>query len=485
MSTTLPELPILRKGKVYTSLDISEIGHVATGKPVIRISQANSGIVARDLLNFRDARAALRAIPTRQRMALVKKAGEIFLNDTLPLGIGGHTQSPEDYVRQLATTSGLPYTLIRRNLERLGSIFGQIDIILRGLTRGLDMDVLDHGYGTQGGAPVSFNCVTENLAVILPSNSPAVNALWIPAIALGVPVVLKPGREEPWTPWRVIQAMIKAGVPEEAFSFYPTGHDGSGVMLRRAGRVMMFGDDATVSQYANDPRISCHGSGRSKVLIGEDKIDQWRDFLPVLVESISANSGRSCINASAIVVPRHGREIAEAIAAELVKMVPRATDDPEATLSGFANPAMPEWIDSTITDGFTTGGAEDVSARLRGGSPRRASRDGMNYLLPTIVTCPSFDHPLSNREFLFPYASVVEVPQSQMLDVIGPSLVITAITDDESWIPSLLECPDIDRLNLGPHPTNRVQWDQPHEGNLFEFLYRRRSIGISPTAQVA
>ena len=103
-------------------------------------------------------------------------------------------QTPEDYVRQLSSTSGLPYSLIRMNMTRLAAVFGQIEIILRGLTRGLDLTVLDRGYGSQGGAPVSFGCVTDNLAVILPSNSPAVNALWIPSLALGVPVILKPGR---------------------------------------------------------------------------------------------------------------------------------------------------------------------------------------------------------------------------------------------------------------------------------------------------
>lgn len=65
-----------------------------------------------------------------------------------------------------------------------------------------------------------------------------------------------------------------------------------------------------------------------------------------------------------------------------------------------------------------------------------------------------------------------------MLSLIGPSLVVTAITDDQTWIAQLLENPHIDRLNIGPLPTNRVQWDQPHEGNLFEFLYKRRSIGL-------
>jgi hypothetical protein len=414
----------------------------------------------------------------------VQRAGEIFLNDTLPLGEDGQVQSPDDYVRQLGGTSGLPHSLIRMNMKRLGGVFADIGVILRGLTRGMDLDVLDRGYGSQGGGPVSYNCVADNLAVILPSNSPAVNALWVPAIALGVPVILKPGREEPWTPWRIIQSLIKAGIPAEAFSYYPTGHDGSGILLRRAGRVMMFGDDATVAQYKDDPRVEVHGSGRSKILIGEDKIEQWREFLPLLVESVSANSGRSCINASAILVPRYAEEIAETLARELLTMTPRAADDPDARLSGFANPAMPEWIDGAITADLATPGARDISGELRG-SPRRASRDGMNYLLPTIIHCQDFSHPLANREFLFPYVSVTNVPQAKMLEVIGPSLVVTAITEDPNWIPELLECPDIDRLNLGPHPTNRVQWDQPHEGNLFEFLYRRRSIGLPPEAQAA
>ena len=256
---SIPSLPILRQGRSYTSLDVAQINHVATGQPVIRVSQANSGMLSLDLHKSRAARDILRRIPAKQRVEMVKKAGDIFQNDTLPLGDDGQMQTPDDYVRQLASTSGLPWSLIRMNMARLGGIFRDIETILRGLTRGMDLNVLDQGYGTQGGAPVSYNCVTSDLAVILPSNSPAVNALWIPSIALGVPVILKPGREEPWTPWRIIQSLIKAGIPRDAFSYYPTGHDGSGILLRSAGRVMMFGDDATVAQYTNDPRVEVHG----------------------------------------------------------------------------------------------------------------------------------------------------------------------------------------------------------------------------------
>jgi acyl-CoA reductase-like NAD-dependent aldehyde dehydrogenase len=239
-----------------------------------------------------------------------------------------------------------------------------------------------------------------------------------------------------------------------------------------------------VARYAADPRVEVHGSGRSKILIGEDRIAHWREFLEVFVDSVSLNSGRSCINASAIVVPAHGREIATAVAEALLPMVPRAADDPEASLSGFANPAMAEMIDSAIEAGLAEPGANDISRELRVarglGAGRVVRRDGMNYLLPTIIHCESFDHPLANREFLFPFASVVEVPQAAMLETIGPSLVVTAITDDAAWIPQLLAAPGIDRLNLGPVVTAVVDWTQPHEGNLFEFLYKRRSISVTP-----
>jgi hypothetical protein len=96
--------------------------------------------------------------------------------------------------------------------------------------------------------------------------------------------------------------------------------------------------------------------------------------------------------------------------------------------------------------------------------------------LPTIVRCASPSHTLANREFLFPFASVVEVEQDDLPRAMGASLVVTAITRDEELIAKLLASPHVDRLNLGPIPTTRIGWDQPHEGNLFEHLYARRAF---------
>ena len=91
------------------------------------------------------------------------------------------------------------------------------------------------------------------------------------------------------------------------------------------------------------------------------------------------------------------------------------------------------------------------------------------------MLCDSFAHPLANREFLCPYASVVQIPQTDMLSQDRP------LAGGHRYHPgcgvqrALLESPLIERLNLGPISTMQVAWDQPHEGNMFEFLYRRRA----------
>jgi acyl-CoA reductase-like NAD-dependent aldehyde dehydrogenase len=244
--------------------------------------------------------------------------------------------------------------------------------------------------------------------------------------------------------------------------------------MKLCGRALIFGDAATVEQYRNNPKFSVHGPGFSKILIGEDEIERWPEFIDLMVASIAENGGRSCVNASAVIVPKFAAEIADALAQKLGPVAPTTPDDETARLSGFANPKMAEFIDAAIEDGLQTAGAEDVTGKYRGG-PRKVESDGV-YLRPTIVHCESFEHPLANKEYLCPYASVVEMPQSEMLGKIGPSLVVTAITKDPAFTEQLLNSPLIERLNLGPIPTMKISWDQPHEGNMFEFLYKRRSI---------
>ena len=57
--------------------------------------------------------------------------------------------------------------------------------------------------------------------------------------------------------------------------------------------------------------------------------------------------------------------------------------------------------------------------------------------------------------------------------------MVTALTNDEEFRRELLASPHVGRLNFGPIPTNRISWDQPHEGNLFDHLYARRAFQVA------
>lgn len=466
-------IPILRRGEPYTSLDVVRVPHHRTREPFVEISQANSGLIRRDLRDQQTPRARLAAFSTAELVAICARAADYFANDSLPLGES--MQTPEDYVSHVSATTGMPFALARNNMGKIRGVLAEVGNVLNGLTRNIDWKVLDKGFGEVNNQALSFYPRAESLGVVLPSNSPGVHSLWIPSVPLKIPLVLKPGSAEPWTPYRIIQALISAGAPREAFSFYPADHAGAGEILRNCGRGMIFGDASSTSLWANDPRIEIHGPGYSKVIIGEDCIDDWEKYLDVMVRSIGDNGGRSCINASAIWVPRHAEQISEALAERLAQIAPRPAEDEKAQLAPFADGNVAARISQMIDQGLQIAGAREVTASYRKDG-RLASEQGCSYLLPTILLCEDLEHPLANKEFMFPFASVVTATQEMIPEALGPSLVVTAITSDEKLIRKLITSPNVDRLNVGPVPTSHISWDQPHEGNLFEHLYARRAF---------
>lgn len=463
-------IPILRQGKPYESVDKITIVHHATGELVATVSQANAGLISRDV--HRWDYDVLEQFTVKELIGMCKKAADLLMNGTLP--VGDSKQTFEDYVRSLSATTGMPYSYCRLNAKKIHRVLDEMDVILAGLTRGFDLAILDKGFGNDEGRTLSWFREARTFGAVLPSNSPGVHSLWIPAVAMKTPVVLKPGREEPWTPLRVIEALAAAGMPREAFGFYPTDHGGACTLLQVVDRAMLFGDASTTKAWAHDPRVELHGPGYSKVILGDDAAEEWEKHVDLIVASVSANGGRSCINASAVWTPKNADKIADAVARKLSQVEALPADDPNAQIAGFANAQMATRI-SAMIDGLLPG-ARELTAEMRG-TPRLQTIGRVAYLLPTIIRCDR-DHALANKEFLFPYASVLECPQAEVPDAIGPTLVATVLTRDRNFARAMMAAENIDRLNVGPIPTYQLSWDQPHEGNLFEHLYRQRAFQI-------
>jgi acyl-CoA reductase-like NAD-dependent aldehyde dehydrogenase len=407
----------------------------------------------------------------------MRRAGELYVNAELPMGDG--SQTPDEFVTAQSGTTGLPERLCRANMKKNLFVLSEMGRILESLTRGLDLEILSRGYGEERGVPVSYQAESPVLGLVLPSNSPGVHTLWLPVIPLQIGLVLKPGPQEPWTPYRMAAAFFEAGIPREAISIYPGEGDVGAAVLAGCDRSLIFGGTATVDRYRGNARVQAHGPGFSKILLGDDQVDQWEKYLDVMVDSVAANSGRGCINCSGIWASRHGRAIANAIAERLAGIRPLPPGDPESSLAAFTVPGVADAVSQAIDTDLKEAGVTDVTALHRPGS-RLVKRGRAEYLLPTVIHAESPDAAITKKEYMFPFVTVVDCPQDAMVDRIGPTLVCSAITCTPQFRRALTDAVHIDRLNLGPVPTIQLNWLQPHEGNIVEFLFRARAFQSSP-----
>ena len=133
-------------------------------------------------------------------------------------------------MRQVSATTGLPHVMVRRNMQKIRTVLADMEGGGQRPDAQPGPAVLDDGYA----GDMSYFPRGDSLGVVLPSNSPGVHSLWIPAFAMKTPLVLKPGSAEPWTPYRIIQALIHAGAPPQVFGYYPADHAGGGEILRHA-----------------------------------------------------------------------------------------------------------------------------------------------------------------------------------------------------------------------------------------------------------
>ena len=255
-------LPVLRWGKPYESLETDDVIHFRSGEPIAKVSQANGGIIQRDMRKAHKARNILRQIPCRDLIEIVGKAADIYLNGDIPMGDG--SQGPEAFVRAQSASTGLPEHMCAANMKKNHFVLQNMTEILDALTRGLELDIFTRGYGTESrGVVVSYQAQTPVLGAVLPSNSPGVHTLWLPVIPLQLGLVLKPGPQEPWTPYRMCSAFCEAGIPREAISIYPGGPEAGAAVLASCDRAMIFGGTSTVEQYKGNPRVQAHGPGFS------------------------------------------------------------------------------------------------------------------------------------------------------------------------------------------------------------------------------
>ena len=140
----------------------------------------------------------------------------------------------------------------------------------------------------------------------------------------------------------------------------------------------------------------------------------------LIVESIYINGGRGCINTSSIWASRHTEEIAQALAEKLGPIEALPPTDPNAGLAAFTIDGMATAIWDSIQDDLDEDGVTHVTEQY---GDRLIEKELSGYIRPTIVHCKSPENAIAQKEYMFPFASVVECPEDKMLGTIGEDQV--------------------------------------------------------------
>jgi len=149
------EIPVIRWGKPYESLETTDVVHFNTGEAIAKVSSATGGMLARDMRKASEARKILKQFSIEDLIAKVGKAADLFETQTLPLGNG--TQTPDEFVMHQSASTGLPEHMCRSNMQKNCFVMRNMTEILECLTRGLPLDILSRGCGMEDrGVVVSF-----------------------------------------------------------------------------------------------------------------------------------------------------------------------------------------------------------------------------------------------------------------------------------------------------------------------------------------
>ncbi|HMF60649.1 MAG TPA: hypothetical protein VK595_09770, partial [Vicinamibacterales bacterium] len=172
--------------KALTGFDGSPLGE-ATITPALLVH---------DLARKRST--ALRSLPIRDVLDIFARAADIFATGR-PDGL-----EPEAYVRKASLSSGLPLSIVRKQtLGLFPPAFRMMDRFLR-VQSPSDLEVFDRNFYDAGGIRVGLTPRGRNVGFVMPGNHPSTHLMWVCALAMKVPVVLRPSNDDLFTPYRLV-----------------------------------------------------------------------------------------------------------------------------------------------------------------------------------------------------------------------------------------------------------------------------------------
>jgi acyl-CoA reductase-like NAD-dependent aldehyde dehydrogenase len=433
-----------------------EIINDTAGQPVAELSIVPPLYVSRTI----GAQRKIRPLAVTERQAALAKAADIFTNSDIA-GLDFAS-----YVELASRASGLPIRVTRAGARDVATALAcAFDAVWPAQPVGSAFDWRDERTRLGSGVWVRRG---EVFAVHASGNNPAVHSVWPQALALGYRAAIRPSRREPFTGHRVISALRQAGFRPEDAVYLPTDYTGADEIIRAADLSLVYGGQDVVDKYAHDPRVFANGPGRTKILITADQ--DWRDYLDVIVDSISNLGGMACTNTSAVLYEGDPTPMARAVAERLSTVTPLPAADENAVL-----PIQPLERARALA-GYLAQKAHGATPLLGADQVVADLGDGYAALRPAVHQLPAPDIDKLNIELPFPCVWISPWSRDDGVAPLRHSLVLNAITTDEDLIDTLLAEPTVTNLYSGHHPTHYLAPRIPHDGYLADFLMRNKGF---------
>lgn len=450
-------LPLVRTGVATTSAETVELRGV-DGTPLATVNLAPPLLANLTIADMRRHGSIGEALADN----VLRHAGKLFATAEL------NGLTPEKYCELQARSTGVPVTVARRTLHDIEDICAHMGNRVSaerpcGVISGVAPGSIDAVWVRRG----------DVLSVIAPSNNPGVHVQWIQGVALGYRVVVRPGMQDPFTPARLVAALLCAGVDARCLSLLPGGHATADALITSADLSLVFGGDDVTKRYAGNRSVILRGPGRSKLLHTGEFTDRALD---TICTSVGYDAGRRCTNASAVFTDTDPGEIGAAVAARLAELTPAAPLSPEAQL-----PVMPIDRATTLRAHLETerAGAVDVAATHYPDGVLADLGDGSAALRPAVLVCDRSDHPGAGIELPFPCVWILPWNRRQGLAPLRNTLALTILSDDRTLAEEALREPSIRKVLLGPLPTFSAGPTSPHDGFLGQDLMEARAYGIA------
>ncbi len=268
---------------------------------------------------------------------------------------------------------------------------------------------VDHRTGALGGRVQVRRAPVGVAAGIIPWNVPLfIIALKLgPAMAAGVPMILKPAPETPLDSYLLAEAVMEADLPPGVVNIVPAGRENADYILRHPGidKISFTGSSAVgkhIASVAGEQlkRVTLELGGKSAAIVLDDVVLEDA-LLNEMIMSGLMNNGQVCGAQSRILAPTSRyEEVVEALASKVGELHVGDPLDLTTQVGPLVAARQRERVEGYIEAGKAAG------ARVAVGGERPDLDTGW-YVAPTVFADVSNDMKIAREEIFGPVLSVI------------------------------------------------------------------------------